>query len=463
MYKTINKGLLTIALVAIVTIANAQTSVQDSTKLERLRKVDGVSAVVGNSVILNSDIEKALIEMRQEGLSVKDVKTCLPLERIMENKLYAHHAVIDSVAVNPGELSSTTEAQIQRLLQETGSEERMLKLYKKTSMAEVRQELTELNRNLILSREMQRAITEDVDVSPEEVREFFYGIPEADRPQIGVQLEIAQIVINPEVSDVERQRVIDKLNGFRKDVLENGSSFASKAVLYSEDRSSASDGGKISLKRNDPYVKEFKEAAFSMQEGEISEPFETNFGWHILTVDKIRGEFVDVRHILLFPVITPEQENLAYEEIELIKKRIEEGDLTFEEAAKEFSDQEQTKGLGGRLINPQTGDYKFDLTRTDPDLYVEVQDLKEGEITDIIKDTDRRTRRSSFKIMTVAGRDDAHKADYQKDYLRIKELALTAKKIKEIKRWQNEKIKDTYIKIADEYKSCDFESNWIQK
>ena len=256
--------------------------------------------------------------------------------------------------------------------------------------------------------------------------------------------------------------MIDRLKGFRRDILENGSSFATKAVLYTQDPGSRSEGGLMVIDRSTPLVKEFRDIAFSLQDGEISEPFETEFGFHIVYVEKTRGERKDVRHILLVPEIKEAQEEEAKDLVKLVRKRIVDGELTFEEAAKEFSDEEETKYDGGLLTIPQTGSRRFELTKVDPDIYSKIDDLEDGEVSLVFTDQ-TRTGQKQYLLYSVNNRLEEHKADYVNDYIKIKELALRQKQIKAIEKWQEEKIAETYIKINGENRDCDFVSNWLKK
>ncbi|GAB2778371.1 peptidylprolyl isomerase [Salinimicrobium soli] len=436
--------------------------VRDSLKNSQKFKVDGVAAVVGDFVVLDSDIDKMYIELQSQGASIKDVTPCSLAGRLMENKLYAHHAIQDSIIVSDAEINANVDQQLSYMTQQVGSLEKVLEFYKKDNEAEFRAELFEINKQNRLAGEMQRKIVDAVEITPEEVREFFSSIPEDERPVFGDEVEIAQIVVKPEIPQKERQRIIDRLNEMRADIVENGASFATKAVLYSQDPGSRSSGGKISLSRKDPFVKEFKDAAFSLQEGEVSEPFETEFGYHILTVDKIRGQQVDVRHILLIPDVTEETKQKAFEEIQNVREKIASGELKFGVAAREVSDEKETRESGGQLVNPTTGDTRFELSKIDPLLYEQVVNLKEGEVSRVITDQDN-TGRPFYKIITVTNRFTEHKANYAQDYNKIKDLALRDKQLKAIEDWQREKIKDTYIKVNGEYRECDFSSNWLKQ
>ena len=281
-------------------------------------------------------------------------------------------------------------------------------------------------------------------------------------PTFGTELEISQIVIEPEVSEKEKDRIINQLKTFREDVLERGSSFASKAILYSQDPGSRSSGGKYTLHRKRPQmVKEFRDEAFSLEEGEISEPFKTDFGWHILMVDKIRGQEVDVRHILLTPKIEPDQLQEAKEKLDLLRERLQTDELSFKEAALEFSDEKETKYNGGVLINPQTGDTRFELTNLDPVLYSQIRNLNDEAISSPIMEEDRSGLKK-YKIIKVSNRFDEHVANYSVDYVRIKALALKEKQLKVIQEWMTEKIEDTYINLNRDSKLCDFNNNWYK-
>ena len=425
-------------------------------------KVDGVSAVIGDYVILDSDIDKTLIEMESQGISTKGITRCQLLGKLMEDKLYAHHAIQDSLEVSVEEVYSMVDRIIDNFINQLGSIEKVLEFYNKEDEPLFRQEIFEINKTQKLASLMQAEITEDVEITPEEVRLFFNSIPKIDLPIFGTELEVSQIVIEPKVSKLEENRIINLLKSFKEDVLENGSSFSSKAILYSQDPGSRSSGGKYTLHRKKPkMVKEFRDVAFRLQEGEISEPFKSDFGWHIIHVDKIRGQEVDVRHILLTPKIDPPQLLEAKKIIDTIRTRIIENEITFEKAALAFSSEKETKFNGGVLINPETGDNKFELTKLDPVLYNQIRNLKDGEISFPILDEDRSGLKK-YKILLISNRFDEHKADYSLDYSKIKELALKEKQIKIIQNWMEEKIEETFININKDSRKCVFVNNWLK-
>jgi peptidyl-prolyl cis-trans isomerase SurA len=425
-------------------------------------KVDGVIAKVGDYIILDSDIDKSYLEISSQGGSVKDITRCQMLGKLMEDKLYAHQAVQDSLKVTDSEVKSLMEERLNYMVEQIGSMEKVVKYYKKSSEEDFRTYFFDILKEQKLTSEMQKKIIDGVEITPEEVRNFFKTIPKADLPVFGAEMEVAQIVVTPKVSDAEKQKVIDKLKQFKKEILAGESSFATKAVLYSQDPGSRATGGYYKMNRKTQFVKEFKEVAFSLAEGEISEPFETDFGYHIIYVEKIKGQDVELRHILLIPSVTPEDLKAAKEKITLIRKRIEDKEITFAEAAKTMSDEKETRANGGALINPRTQDTRFELTKMEPTLYGQISNLKENEISLPILDEDQSGKKK-FKLITVTNRINEHTADYAKDYTKIKDLALKEKQIKAIGKWFDDKIKDTYIKVIGEYRDCAFTNNWLKK
>ena len=425
-------------------------------------KIDGVAAVIGDFVVLESDIDKQFTQLKVSGVSMENITKCQVFGKLLEDKLYQHHAIQDSIEVNQAEIQSYVDQQVNAFALQIGSMDKLLEYYKKDSEQELRSEMFELNKNSELSKKMQQSIVEEIEVTPEEVRQFFNSIPKSERPIFGTELRVSQIVVYPAVSQEEKQRVINRLKDFKADVIDNGASFISKAVLYSEDPGSRTKGGKYSINRkNSPMVKRFNEVAFSLSEGEISEPFETDYGFFIIYLEKIRGQEYDIRTILLRPKFTQKVINETKNRLTNIRERIVLGEISFADAAIEASDEIETRFDGGLLINPETQDYNFELTKMDPELYSQIANLKEDEVSIVYQDEDRFNP-VKFKILTVSNRYDEHVADFSKDYLKIQKLALQNKQLKEIEKWQNQKIFDTYINISNDFGNCEFFSNWLK-
>jgi peptidyl-prolyl cis-trans isomerase SurA len=425
------------------------------------QKVDGIIATVGDYTVLDSDIDKAFLEIEGSGGSIKDITRCQMLGKLLEDKLYAHQAIQDSIVVKDEEVKEKMNQQIDYMVEQLKSMDNVIKYFKKNNEDEFKTELFEVLKQQKLASEMQKKIIDPIQITPEETRNFFKKIPESERPMIGTELEIAQIVITPKVSAVEKQAVIDRLKEIKKQVQE-GASFTTKAVLYTEDPGSRSSGGFYKINKKTPFVKEFKDVAYSLQEGEISEPFETEFGFHIIYLEKIKGQDLELRHILMAAKVTPDALKEAKDKIELIKNRIQNKEITFADAARTMSDEKETRANGGTLVNPRTQDSRFELTNMDPEIYGQVSNMKSGDISSVILDEDPKAGKR-YKIIMVTNKIEDHVADFSKDYIKIKELALKEKQIDAIAKWSEQKIKETYIKINGEYRDCAFTNNWLKK
>lgn len=442
---------------------NTDTAVAENKPPQKQRqKVDGVIATVGDYIILDSDIDKSYLEMRAQGMNTGEISRCQMMGKLLEEKLYAHQAVQDSITVTDEEVRDRMNKQIDYMVEQLGSVDKVVQYFKKSSEDEFRTDLYDIIKTNMLTDQMQRKIVDEVEITPEEVRTFFKKIPKDELPEFGAEMEVAQIVIKPKVTEEEKQKVIDKLKQFKKDIQDGTSTFFSKAVLYSEDPGSKSNGGYYKMSRKTPFVKEFKDVAFSLNEGEISDPFETEFGYHIILVEKIRGNEIDLRHILITPKITEESLQEARDRATNVRNKIINKEISFADAARSESDEKETRANGGVLINPKTQDTRFELTKMDPALYGQVSGLTENEVSLPIIEQDQ-TGKKYYKLLMVTNRYDKHTADYAKDYTRIKELALKEKQIKKIGEWSEEKIKETYIKINGEYRDCAFTNNWLKK
>ena len=473
---TIDMRLLVLGLVAlfITSATYAQEVVTDAEEVAEVIidttknpfkriKVDGVAAVVGDFVVLDSDIDKEYSQLKAAVVSTEGIPRCQLFGKLLEDKLYVHHAIQDSIEVSDLEVRSRIDQQVAAFLQQTnGDMDKLLKLYNKEDEKSLKEEMFEINKNGRMALLMQEKIVEDIEITPEEVRQFFNSIPKDSLPVFGTELKVAQIVIEPKVSEKAKEDAIDRLKQIREDII-NGSSFATKVILNSDDEASKPLGGKYTLNRKRPQmVKEFRDVAFALQPGEISPPFETEYGYHIIQLDEIKGQDYVVRHILIIPEVTEKDIEDAEEKINKVRKAIVDGSLTFAEAAKESSDETETKFDGGQLINPETQDYSFELTKMDPELYGQIEKLKDDEVTQPIPERGR-TGDIKFKILTVTDRFDRHTADYARDYLKIKELAENNKSFIAIGKWQDEKIKDTYIKVNGENRKCTFSNNWLKQ
>ncbi len=426
-------------------------------------KVDGVVVVVGKNIVLDSDIEKFKLEIETRSEGKIKITDCEMLEEIMIQKLLSHHAVIDSIVVTPDEVDKEVERTIGSFAQQLGSIEKVIEFYGFNDEEDLRRELREIQNEQFLIQRERGGIVEEIDVTPDEVRNYYNSLKTEDAlPEFGAEIELSQIVIYAVPSEEEIKRVKERLLKIKADI-EAGANMNMKAILNSDDPAVASQGmgagGFYTITRESGFVKEFKEVAFSLDEGQVSDPFKTDFGYHIIKVEKIKGQQIDLRHILIQPDIDSKKLKEAKEILQKLKTEIEAGTISFEDAVKEYSEEDATKTNKGIIINPQTADSRFELTRMDPTLYQRVANIKAGELTDPFYDETREGEKM-FKIILLKSKVDAHTADFVDDYVKIQKLALQKKQEETIEDWAEDKIKDTYIKINEAHKYCEFDKNW---
>jgi len=462
-FTKMKKNIIGIAFLLFFVGLNAQDSLKiDSNNSERI-KVDGVAVVVGKNIVLDSDIDKFKKELQQRLEGKVDISDCEMLEELMNQKLIAHHAVVDSIVVTDVEINSEVQRNISYFTQQLGSMDKVVEMYGFNDEEDLRKELFEIQKEQLLIRKERAAITEKVDVTPEEVRTYFKNLEkENSLPEFSAEIELAQIVKIVKPSDEEIERVISKLNEIKKEI-EDGYSFRLKAIINSDDPAVSGNGegagGKYTITRESGFIKEFKEMAFSLDEGEISEPFESGFGYHIIQVEKIKGQERDVRHILMQPKISASELKKSQDELAKVREQILNGEITFEEAVIKHSEDKETKNNKGLILNPQTNDTRFNLTRMDPTLYGRVSNLKAGEITEPYYD-EIRGGEKMHKIILLKSKVEGHTANFTQDYEKIQKLTLQKKQEETVDKWAKDKIIDTYIKINKDFKKCEFKNNW---
>ncbi len=424
-------------------------------------KVDGVDAVIGKNIVLDSEINSFKEELILQSGGEVEISDCEMLEQIMHRKLLAHHAEIDSIFVGEAEIESNVQRKLAYFSQQLGSPEKMLEMYGFDSMKDLKDELYRVEKESMLITKMQQELTLDVDITPEEVKRYYTSLEAEDNlPEIGTEIEISQIVLLAKPSREDVKQSITKLNEIKKEV-EEGASFKMKAILYSDDPAVTQNSGLYTIDRNSQFVKEFKEAAFSLEEGEVSDPFKSDFGYHILTVEKVKGKQRDVRHILIQPKVDNEIYAKAKDSLSKYREYILRHEITFEEAVLKYSQDKDTRLNQGVIVNSETRDTHFDLTRMPPELYAKVGNLKKGDISEVFFEENREGDKT-FKIILLKSKTDAHTADLSQDYVKIKDLAIQKKRAELVEKWADEIIQETYIKISSGYSDCEFESNWAK-
>ena len=443
-----------LTILAVMGFVNVQA--QESTK----KRIDGIVGIVGNYVVLDSDIDNTFIQAKATGYDTSKLTRCELFGTLLENKLFSHQAIQDSIVILDEEINSRIDEQMDKMVEHYGSVDNVVKAYNKRNYEDFRGAYFDIMKENQLASRMQEKLTNDVKITPEEIRQFYNNIPKDSLPMIGDQLELAEIVMKPVVTKEERQAVIDKLNEIRQDILD-GSSFASKVYVYSEDKGSLQTGGFFSLDKKSQFVKEFKDTAFSLKEGEISKPFETEFGYHIILLERIVGKNLEVRHILMSPKPSQESLDKAKKELDDLRIRILNKEITFADAARQYSQQKETKQSGG-IITDKNGDTRFELNRMeDRIMYSMVSNLKVGEISPTTQVPDGNN--VQYRIIQVTNKIPQHVADFSNDYMQIRNVALRSKQNEVVAKWISDTVDDTFIQINDEYQNCTFKSNWLKK
>lgn len=422
--------------------------------------VDGVVAVVGKSIIKISDIENGYVQyrMRQGGDNAQATR-CLILENMLLSKLMLHKGEVDSVEVTDDQVEQEVQYYLKNYVRQYGSREALRDAtgYTYDEMHDI---FFDQLKNRKISQEIEYKLTSNVAVTPREVVDFYNRVKDS-LPTIPESYEISEIVISPEVSEMERDRVRTELAGLRERILK-GEKFSMLATLYSQDPGSTAKGGELGFFTRGDMVGEFEAAAFALKPGEVSPIIETNFGFHILQLIERRGNSVNVRHILMIPKVSTDDLLKARMRLDSIAQEVRQGKITFSEAARLYSDG-ASKSQGGVVTNNITSSTRFtkeDISEQFPG--ISVSSMNVGDVTNalIMKTEDQR---DAYRIIRLDQRLPEHKANLTDDYDRLSSAALQEAKDKKIMEWSAKMIKNTYIRIADDYKDCDFKLNWTGK
>ncbi len=427
-------------------------------KAQDAQVIDRVVAVVGQNIILQSDIESRYLEYRLQGGIKGSASTlrCEILEDLMFQKLMLNQAEMDSITVTEEQVNADVDRWISYLISQVGSQENLEKYYKKT-MPEIKDELFRMRKDNMLVEQVQQTILANVEVTPSEVKNLYHNMPKDSIPMVNSKYEIAHLVKKPPITLDQKLEVKDRLYKLRKRIL-NGERFSTLALLYSEDPGSAKKGGELGFTGRGEFAPEFEAAAFNLRDGEISEVVETEFGFHIIQMIERRGDFVNVRHILLTVKVAAEALQEAYDELDSIATLIHNDSLTFDEAVRRFSD-DKDRINGGILVNPVTGGTLFDASELDQQVSVVVNKMKVGDISAAVpmKTSDNK---DACRLIYLKKKTEPHKANLKEDYTLIRDLAIQKKREEIINNWISSKSGKAYIRVCDDFKDCDFRFEW---
>lgn len=429
-----------------------------SSKAQEPQVIDRVVAVVGQNIILQSDIEAQYMQLRLQGGiqgSASSIR-CEILEDLMFRKLMLNQAEMDSITVTDEQVNAEVDRLVRYFISQLGSQENLEKYYKK-SMSEIKEDLFRMRKDQMLEEQVQQTMLANVEVTPAEVRKCYYDIPHDSVPMVNSKYEIAHIVKKPAITLEQKLEVKDRLYKMRKRILD-GERFSTLALLYSEDPGSAKKGGELGFHGRGEFAPEFEAAAFNLRDGEISEVIETEFGFHIIQMIERRGEFVNVRHILLTVKVSPEALQEAYDELDSIAKLINNDSITFDEAVRKFSD-ENDKISGGILVNPNTGSTLFDASELDQQVSFTINRMQVGELSEPVpmKTDDNK---DAYRLLYLKRKTAPHKANLKDDYTLIRDWAMQQKREEIINKWIANNSQKAYIKVIDDFKDCDFMFDW---
>ncbi len=425
------------------------------------KMVDQIVAVVGGNIILKSDIERMHIDQQAQGITSDGDMKCEILEQFLIDKLLVAEAEQDTlISVTPSQVNGQMDQQMAMYISYMGSEKAVEEYFKKP-ITTIKSEMQEGIRNQLLSQQMRQQIVKDVTVTPSEVRHHFKTLSEDEIPTMPTQYEYAQITFQPKVALEEQNRVKARLRELKKRI-ENGSSFATMAVLYSEGPS-AKEGGVIGYLGRGQLDPAYASVAFNLKPGKVSNVVKSSFGYHIIQFVDKKGEKINTRHILMKPKVSVEAKEEAIERLDSMANMIRKDEISYEQAAMMFSFDKNTRNNGGVAINANTMSSKFSVEDLDGDISKILTKMELNEISKPFETIDPETQQSIYKIIKLLKKVDSHKADLQNDYQKLSDMYLVSKKERVLNEWISTRQSETYIRIDATYANCNFDfKDWVK-
>lgn len=428
------------------------------------KTIDKVVAQVGDNVVLLSDIQAQKIQALQAGVEITPELDCRILEDLMYQYLLLNQAKLDSIEVSDEQVDAEMENRLRMIEQQIGGRDKLEEFYGK-SVTQIKIEFSNSIRDQLLSQEMERQITSAINVTPRDVKKFFNSLPIDSIPLINSQLSFQQIVLYPQITDEDKATAFEELQEIRNKIIRDGKSFSTMARIHSMDPGSAKDGGKIAATRG-MMVPQFEAAVFELREGDVSEVFETDYGYHIVKLDKRKGDDYECRHILIIPQFS----NTALEKVALkmdsCYNQLKSGELHWDDAVLKYSNDEATFRNKGIITNPITGEQTWDmedLNQVDQEIYLLTDKMEQGDISQPNLYTNIFERKQGVRIVRLMKRTTPHRANLDDDYSLIKRATENDKKVKVVKEWTQTNVQKAFISVDEDYHDCEFQNNWLQK
>ncbi|MGY4383802.1 peptidyl-prolyl cis-trans isomerase SurA [Pedobacter sp. UYP24] len=435
--------------------ANAQQSEK--------KNIDKVVAILGGNIILLSELNQQYAQYLNSGNPANDKFKCYLLQQMLGAKLLKQQAELDSVYVEENQVDEEVNKRMRYQVQKAGGEER-LEQFLNRSILQYKDEIRPDIKEQLISQKMQAKITQDVSVTPLEVKRYFDSYKKDSLPDIATEFEIGEIVLHPKLTKAEKQKFYDKIDAFRLRI-KGGEDFGFLAKSYSEDPGSASEGGDLGFFDRTRMFKEFTAWAFKLKAGEISPVFETEAGYHILQVIERRGEQVQARHILVRPKNTPESMARIKLQADTIYKNLVDKKLPFAFAASQYSDNKDSQYNGGMLLyaDAVTARTTFiPADKLDPAVFLVVDTMKVGEISRPVAFTSPEDGKEGYKILYLKSKVPPHKGSLEQDYAKFKEKAQEDKVNRMMSEWFEKKRLNTYIRIDSDFADCDELKVWTK-
>ena len=444
MLKNVLKNVLVLGTIIFAQqISNAQDKV-----------VDQIVAVVGSNPILKSDIETGVIQNQASGVTTQGDAKCEILELLLEQKLLLAEAELDTlIIVTDNQINQQMDRRMNYFIENIGSEKEVEKYFNKSIM-QLKAEMSETIKESLKTEQMQGKIIAKVTATPSEVRQFFRQLPAKEIPEIGSQLEYAQLSILPAITEKEDLEVKAKLRDFKKRV-ENGDNFATLAIMYSEDPVSAKNGGEMDYVGRAMLDQAFANEAFNLKPNQVSKVVKSEFGYHIIQLIDRKGEKIKCRHILLRPKLEQNELELAKNRIDSIADFVRKGKITWEQATYLYSSDKNTRNNGGLVTSQRTGSSKFEIAELDPDVSKVIATMNIGETSHPFVTVDDK-QRQVYKVVKLINKTKAHPANLQEDYQSLSEMFLAKKKEETYRKWIAKQQAKTYIHVDDAYANCNF-------
>ncbi len=416
--------------------------------------IDEIIGVVGDNIILESEVEIEFQQMQKEFPGMSDSVKCDVLKQQIINKLMLTKAQLDSVELSEDRVEAELDKRIRYFASQFGGEKAMEDFYGKT-ITEIKATNRDKIRNTMLVQETQQKILKDVKVSPTDIKNFFDEMKREDSlPYYSAEVEIAQIIIEPKVSAQAKELALEKITELRDRIL-NGDNFNTLSLIYSEDKISAQNGGELGFFSRGDMVPEFEAAAFKLKPDSISKIIETKYGYHILKLIDRKGDNINVRHILIRPQIFRSDIVAAKTKLDSIIWLIKIDSLKFENAAKKFSDDLPTKSNGGFITEGQIGTTKVPIDELPKDLYFTIEKMKPGELSEPDQITlQGPDRTQAWRVLYLKSESKPHECNLVDDYQKLNAMAFQKKQRKAMHDWVEKYKKTVYMSVADSYKNC---------